>query len=54
MMLDGLRPGNNNVWAIDVTKRLTKFVELSFQYEGRKSVGINNIHLGRAQIRALL
>ncbi len=54
MMLDGLRPGNNNVWAIDVTKRLTKFVELSFQYEGRKSVGINSIHLGRAQIRALL
>ncbi|MFM8588184.1 MAG: hypothetical protein ACKOBX_07575 [Bacteroidota bacterium] len=54
VMLDGLRTGNNGVWVLDLTKRISKFIELNIMYEGRKSVGINIIHLGRAQIRALL
>lgn len=54
VMLDGLRTGNNGVWVLDLTKRISKFIELNIMYEGRKSVGINTIHLGRAQIRALL
>lgn len=54
VMLDGLRTGNNGIWVLDLTKRLSKFIELNIVYEGRKSVGINPIHLGRAQIRALL
>jgi hypothetical protein len=54
IMLDGLRTGNNGIWMLDLTKRLSKFIELNIVYEGRKSVGINTIHLGRAQIRALL
>ncbi len=54
VMLDGLRAGNNGIWVLDLTKRLSKFIELNIVYEGRKSVGINPIHLGRAQIRALL
>ncbi len=54
VMLEGLRTGNNGVWVLDLTKRISKFIELNIIYEGRKSVGVNTIHLGRAQIRALL
>ena len=54
IMLDGLKPGNNGTWVVDVTKRLTKYVELNLMYEGRQSGGLSIVHLGRAQVRALL
>ncbi len=54
IMLDGLKPGNNGTWVVDVTKRLTKYVELNLMYEGRQSGGMSVVHLGRAQVRALL
>ena len=54
IMLDGLRPGKNALWVIDLTKRLSRFIELNIMYEGRKSEAISVVHLGRAQIRALL
>lgn len=54
IMLDGLKPGNNGLWVIDLTKRLSKFIELNIMYEGRKSEGVSVVHLGRAQLRALL
>ena len=54
IMLDGLKPGNNGLWILDLTKRLSRFIELNIVYEGRKSEGISVVHLGRAQIRALL
>lgn len=53
-MLDGLAPGRNFLWNIDVTKRLINNLELSVQYEGRRPGNTNTIHLGRASIRALL
>ena len=54
IMLDGLKPGSNGVWMIEITKRLSKFIELNLIYEGRKSIGNSVINLGRAQIRAIL
>ena len=53
MMLDGLLPGGNFLWTVDLTRRLSSFFELSMQYEGRKSGESGMVHVGRAQIRAL-
>lgn len=53
MMLDALLPGKNYLWTIDFTKRLTSYLELNFQYEGRKAGTSNTVHIGRASLRAL-
>lgn len=52
-MLDGLLPGKNFLWSLDLTKRLLNNVELNFQYEGRKPAETKTIHTGRASLRAL-
>jgi hypothetical protein len=52
-MLDGLLPGQNYLWNVDLTQRLSSFLELNFQYEGRKAGTSGVVHIGRAQIRAL-
>jgi hypothetical protein len=53
IMLDGLVEGQNYLWTIDLTKRLTNFLELNLQYEGRKAGTSGVVNIGRAQIRAL-
>jgi hypothetical protein len=53
VMLEGLLPGKNFLWTLDLTQRLTSFLELNFQYEGRKSGTSGIVNIGRAQIRAL-
>jgi hypothetical protein len=53
IMLDGLVPGKNYLWTIDLTKRLTNFLELGIQYEGRKAGSSGIVNIGRAQVRAL-
>ena len=51
LLLDALQPGENLIWNFDVTKRIGKGAEISFQYDGRKPAALKTIHLGRASLR---
>jgi hypothetical protein len=52
-MLDGLVGGKNWLWQISFEKRLAKNIEMSLEYEGRKSGTNNVIQTGRASLRAV-
>lgn len=53
IMLDGLLPGSNYLWTIGFNKRLINNLELTFNYDGRKSGTARTVHLGRAGVTAL-
>lgn len=50
-MLDGLRPGKNQVWTLFFQQQLNSFLILNLNYEGRNS-GERTIHTGTVQIKA--
>ena len=50
-MLDGLKPGKNQVWSIILQQSLNSFLQLNVNYEGRNS-GDRTIHIGSVQVRA--
>lgn len=51
-MLNGLKNGQNFLWNMVYTKRISKNIDLTVNYEGRKTGLLNTIHVGRAQIKA--
>lgn len=53
IMLDGLLPGSNYLWSLGFNKRLINNLELTFQYDGRKSGTARTVHLGKAGVTAL-
>lgn len=53
VMLEGLMPGQNAVWAFEFNKRLMNNLQLNIQYDGRKAGTVKGIHTGRVGITAL-
>lgn len=51
-MLDGLKPGKNQVWSVFIQQAINSFLQLNLNYEGRNS-GDRTIHIGSMQIKAL-
>jgi len=54
ILLDGLLPGKNYIWGLDLTRKIGSFLELNITYEGRKPGEGTVIHTGRASLRAIL
>jgi hypothetical protein len=52
IILNGLLPGQNYLWNLQYTKRLSTNIEISIQYSGRKPSGSPTINTGTASIRA--
>ncbi len=53
IMLDGLLPGSNYLWSLGFTRRLMNNLDLTMQYDGRKSGSARTVHLGKAGITAI-
>lgn len=51
-MLEALRPGINYTWTIGYQKTVSKNLQITFQYLGRKSENNRIIHTGGMEIRA--
>ncbi len=52
-LLEALRPGNNYTWNFNLQQRIADGLQISINYEGRKSRDQDIIHIGRMQISAL-
>ena len=50
-MLDGLKPGKNQVWSLFLQQSINSFIQLNVNYEGRNS-GERTIHIGSVQVKA--
>lgn len=51
-MLNGLSTGNNYTWELGYQRNLKNNIQVSINYNGRKTPNSNVVHLGGAQIRA--
>lgn len=51
-MLNSLKPGQNITWSMQYQQNLNTYLQISFNYDGRKSPGTKIIHIGGAQVRA--
>lgn len=52
LLLDALQPGTNQTWQINWQQRLSKGMQLSILYNGRKSEDRAAIHTGNVQVTA--
>lgn len=52
-LLQGLKPGNNLTWGASLSRNLSDGLQMTVQYEGRKSELSSAVHLGSVQLRAL-
>ena len=52
-MLEGLQDGRNFQWSLNLDRQLSKSIQLSLNYEGRKTGENAVVHVGRAQVRAV-
>lgn len=52
-MLEGLQDGKNFLWSLNLDRQLSKTVQMSLNYEGRKTGDNRVVHVGRAQVRAV-
>jgi hypothetical protein len=52
-MLEGLQDGKNYLWNLTLDRQLSKTVQMSINYEGRKTGDNRIVHVGRAQVRAV-
>ncbi|MFI5220402.1 MAG: hypothetical protein ACHQNT_13035 [Bacteroidia bacterium] len=51
-ILEGLKKGKNITWNVSLQRNLSGNVQMSLNYEGRKSENIKPIHTGGVQVRA--
>ncbi|PHN07344.1 hypothetical protein CRP01_06855 [Flavilitoribacter nigricans DSM 23189 = NBRC 102662] len=51
-ILNGLQRGENFLWNINLNRQLSKNIQLSLSYEGRKTGTAGVVHVGRAQVAA--
>ena len=51
-MLEGLRAGKNITWSISYERTLLNNMQISINYEGRKSEGVKTINTATVQVRA--
>ena len=51
-LLNGLNPGDNYTWELTYQRNLNSNIQISINYNGRKTATSNVVHLGGAQIRA--
>ncbi|HUZ58760.1 MAG TPA: hypothetical protein VMU83_08260 [Hanamia sp.] len=52
-LLNGLLPGKNYLWDLELTKRLAGNIELDIQYEGRKPGTNPVVNTGRVSLKAI-
>lgn len=51
-MLSGLQPKTNYTWKLLAQKKITNYLDLNLNYQGRKSPNNAAIHTGNVQLRA--
>ena len=51
-ILDGLKRGQNYLWNLSLTRRMSNSIDLILSYDGRKTGESRTIHTGRAQVKA--